>query len=94
MPLLRMDDRRRTRETLRAAEIDAANRHGRWRAGAYLLAWMLCYAAGTAMSFSSLHAKSRDVGDMLLWGGLCLGNVGGLLVVMVYAVRGTARGEL
>jgi hypothetical protein len=31
---------------------------------------------------------------VLFWGGLSLGNVGGMLVVMVYAVRGTARGEL
>ena len=89
-----MDDRRRAREASRAAEIAAASRHGRWWPCAYLLAWTLCFAVGTAVSFSSLHAKSQDVGDVLLWGGLCLGNVGGMLVVMVYAVRGTARGEL
>jgi len=94
MPLLPMDDRRRAREALRAAEIDEASRHGRWRAPVYLVAWILCYAAGTAMAFSSFWVTSQETGDVLFWGGLSLGNVGGLLVVMVYAVRGTARGEL
>ena len=89
-----MDDRRRAREALRAAEIDEASRHGRWRAPVYLIAWILCYAAGTAMAFSSFWVTSQETGDVLFWGGLSLGNVGGLLVVMVYAVRGTARGEL
>jgi hypothetical protein len=89
-----MDDRRRAREASRAAEIDAANRGGRWRAPVYLIAWSLCFVAGTAVTLSSFWVSSQEMGDVLFWGGLCLGNVGGLLVVMVYAVRGTARGEL
>lgn len=89
-----MDDRRRVRETSRAAEIAEAGRRGRWRALAYLVAWSLCFVAGTAVMLSSFWVSSQETGNVLFWGGLSLGNVGGLLVVMVYAVRGTARGEL
>jgi len=89
-----MDDRRRAREALRAAEIDEASRHGRWRAPAYLVVWIVCFVAGAATMLSSFWVPSQETGEVLFWGGLCLGNVGGLLVVMVYTVRGTARGEL
>lgn len=89
-----MDDRRRTREAERAEEIALADRRGRWRLPGYLLAWVLCFAAGTAVTLMSFSAKSQDIGDVLFWGGLCLGNGGGVLVVMVWAVRGTAKGDL
>jgi hypothetical protein len=89
-----MDDRRRVREAERAEEIALVARRGRWRLLGYLLAWVLCFAGGTAVTLLSFSAGSQEVGDVLFWGGLCLGNVGGLLVVMVWAVRGTATGEL
>jgi hypothetical protein len=89
-----MDDRRRAREALRAAEIATASRSGRWRAPVYLAAWIVCFVAGAVMMLSSFWVTSQETDDVLFWGGLSLGNVGGMLVVMVYAVRGTARGEL
>ncbi len=94
MTLLALDDRRRTREAARAEEIARAERRSRWTLPGYLLAWMLCFAAGTGVTLLSFSARSQEIGDVLFWGGLCIGNVGGLLVLMVWAVRGTAKGDL
>lgn len=98
MPLLTMSRDRLARESRwaaeRLAEMKEADRQARWRMARYGAAWLTCYLAGTALAASSMGARTQEMGDVLLWGGLVLGNVGGLFVWIVWLVSGTNRGEL
>ncbi len=98
MPLVTMSRERMAREARKAAErlaeTAAAEREARRRLAAYFLAWLGCYAAGVVLAFSSLAVRTDDLGGVLMWGGLALGNVGGFFVWIVWLVNGTNRGEL
>ena len=89
---------RLARESLRAAELlaemEAGDRLARRRLARYFAAWLACYLAGTAVAFASMATGTKGMGDVLLWGGLVLGNVGGFFVWIGWLVSGTNRGEL
>jgi hypothetical protein len=98
MTLLTMSRERLARETQRAterlAEAEADASRARWRAAGYWAAWLACYLSGTAVAFASMAARTQDLADILFWGGLVLGNVGGFFVWVVWLVTGTNSGEL
>jgi hypothetical protein len=98
MPLVTMSPGRLARESRRAAELlaetRAAEREARRRLGGYFAVWLACYLAGTALAFSSMGIRSQAMGEILLWGGLTLGNVGGFFVWGAWLVNGTNRGDL
>ena len=98
MALMTMSRDRLARESRwaaeRLAEMKEADRQARWRMARYGAAWLACYLGGTAMAAGSMSARTQEMGDILLWGGLVLGNVGGFLVWITWLVSGTNRGEL
>ena len=78
----------------RLAEMREADRQARWRMARYWAAWLACYLAGTAVAAASMGARTQEIGDILLWGGLVLGNVGGFFVWITWLVSSTNRGDL
>jgi len=98
MPLVTMSPGRLARESRlaaeRLAEIAAGERLARRRMARYWVAWLACYLAGTMVAFSSMATRSEETAEILLWGGLVVGNVGGFFVWIVWLVSGTNRGEL
>jgi hypothetical protein len=98
MPLMTMSRDRLARESRwaaeRLAEMREADRQVRWRMARYAAAWLACYLAGTMVAFSSMATRTEETAEILLWGGLVLGNVGGFFVWIVWLVSGTNRGDL
>jgi hypothetical protein len=91
MPLVRIDP---GRERLRAelARQDDVRASRRWIA--YLSAAVLLWVGGLVMTYASFAVWGDDLGDVMLWGGMCLGNVGPFFVWIGWLVGGTNRGEL
>ena len=52
------------------------------------------WVAGTMMTYSSFAVHGDDLGNVLLWGGMSLGNIGPFFVWIAWLVSGTNRGEL
>lgn len=94
MPLLALETRRITREVAGALDSTEADRVWKWRLRRLFASWCGCYILGTGVVLSSFGVQGQALGDILFWLGLCIGNVGGLLVLMLFAVFATERGDL
>lgn len=94
MPLVVPNEARRERERRLAEEGDAAARVWRRRVLHALLGWLTWYAAGTGLVLYSFGVDGEALGEVFLWLGLCVGNVGAFLHVVFVLVRATERGEL
>lgn len=94
MPAWRIDPAREVREALRAElarqdDVRASRRHA-----AYVAVAALLWLGGTALAYASFAVTDVDLGNLLLWGGMSLGNVGPFFVWIAWLVSGTNRGEL
>lgn len=94
MPRVRIDPGRLVREELRAELSRQDDRRASRRGLAYLVAALVLWVAGTVMTYSSFAVYGDDLGNVLLWGGMSLGNIGPFFVWIAWLVSGTNRGEL
>jgi hypothetical protein len=93
MPLWKIDPGREARETLRAELNRQEDVRASRRGAAYVTAAVVLWVSGTAMTYSSFAVVGDDLGNVLLWGGMSLGNIGPFFVWVAWVVSGTNRGE-
>ncbi len=94
MPRVRIDPARLVREELRAELSRQDDRRASRRGMAYLAAALGLWVAGSVMAYSSFAIIGDELGNVLLWGGMSLGNIGPFFVWIAWLVSGTNRGEL
>ena len=94
MPLWKIDPGKEVREALRAELARQDGVRASRRGLAYIAAAVLLWVAGTVMTYSSLAVYGDDRGNLLLWGGMSLGNIGPFFVWIAWLVSGTNRGDL
>jgi polyferredoxin len=92
--MVTMDRARLARETLRGELFRQDDQRATRRHLGYVAVAALLWVAGTATAYASWAVTGEDLGNVLLWGGLSLGNVGVFLVWIAWLVSGTNRGEL
>lgn len=94
MPTWKIDPGREVREALRAELARQDDVRASRRGLAYLVAALVLWVAGTVMTYSSFAVYGDDQGNVLLWSGMSLGNIGPFFVWIAWLVSGTNRGEL
>ena len=94
MPTWKIDPGQEVREALRAELTRQDDRRASRRGAAYLAAALVLWVAGTGMTYASFAVFGDDLGNVLLWGGMSLGNTGPFFVWIAWLVSGTNRGEL
>jgi hypothetical protein len=86
-----MTPARLAREVRRAEENLVLERAARRRWSWYVVAGAAVVLAGIMMSGAAFAVTDPEIGNVLLLGGMTLGNVGVLAVVMVYHWNSDSR---